>query len=82
MSVRLDMLGNDSGRDDEFTFEFYGPGYEDEDAPLLGPNGAGEGANGVRFVNLNINRFNVLINDGRYYVRVRGLNGNRVDATD
>jgi len=68
------MLGNDTGRDDEFTFLLFGPGIPDGMGPLEG----GEAANGVRYVQFTAARFNFLIQDGRYHIRVVGLNGQQV----
>ena len=75
LSVRLDMLGNDSGRDAEFSFLLFGPGLQEAgQAPLA----IGEGDNGVPYVEFVVPRFNFTIQDGTYYVRVAGLNGDQV----
>ena len=44
----------------------------------MGPLEGGEAANGVRYVQFTAPRFNFLIQDGRYNIRVFGLNGQQV----
>jgi hypothetical protein len=75
INVRLDMLGNDTGRDSEFSFLMFGPGLPEAGQ---GPLAGGEGENGVPYVEFNVARFNFLIQDGLYYIRVVGLNRDQV----
>lgn len=74
LMVRLEMLGNDTGRNDDLEFALYGPGAPSAgDPPALVPNGGGGGVDGPRFVQLDVPRFNASIVDGRYYLRVAGF---------
>lgn len=71
VQIRLDMLGNGTGQNDDLTFEIYGPGAPGPaDDPVALPNGGGGGDNSPRFVQFDAPRFNAIIQDGRYYVRV------------
>lgn len=74
LQVRLEMLGNGTGVNDDLDFEIYGPGAPAPgEPPAAAPNGGGGGIDGPRFVQFDAPRFNAQIEDGRYYIRVTGL---------
>ncbi len=78
LQVRLEMLGNDTGASDDLDFEIFGPGAPGPgEAPVAVPNGGGGGVDGPRFVQFDAPRFNAQIEDGRYYIRVAGLDAAR-----
>ncbi|MCA9540059.1 MAG: PPC domain-containing protein, partial [Myxococcales bacterium] len=74
LMVRLEILGNDSAENDELDFALYGPGAPAPgEGPIATPNSAGGGDVNPRFVQFDAPRFNASIVDGRYYVRVFGV---------
>lgn len=81
LRVRVEMLGNPNGQSDELTFELYGPGAPAPgDGPSAVPNGGDAPADGPRYVQFDAPRFNAQIQDGRYYLRVAGLDRNQFGA--
>jgi len=71
--VRLEILGNDTGFDDDFYFDIYGPGLPNAGAgPTFEPNGIGGGNGEPRFLEFVAPAFNPQIRDGRYYIHVYG----------
>ncbi|MBV71360.1 MAG: hypothetical protein CMH52_08415 [Myxococcales bacterium] len=75
ITVRLEMLGNDVGRDSELEFALFGPGLPDAGQ---GPIEAGVTDVGDPYVEFTARQFNFLIQDGRYDIRVRGVNEDQV----
>lgn len=81
VQIRLERLGNQTGQGDELTFEVFGPGAPvPGDPAVLGPNGGGEPPDGPAFEQLDVPRFNAVIQDGAYYIRVVGLDPTRFGA--
>ncbi len=71
LRVRLTMLGNGADADSELDFALYGPGAPGDDAaPVFVPNAQGGGVNGPRWIEFAIDRANVQIAAGAWYLRV------------
>ena len=75
ITVRLEMLGNDVERDSELTFALFGPGLPEAGQ---GPLAAGVTDAGRPYVEFVARQFNFLIQDGRYDIRVVGINADQV----
>ena len=81
LRIRLEMLGNPNGQSDELTFELSGPGAPAQGTPPAAlPNGGDAPPDGPRYIQFDAPRFNAQIQDGRYYLRVTGLDRNQFGA--
>ena len=72
--VRLTLLGNGVDGDEEVDFGLYGPGAPaTDDLPVFVPNAQGGGGDLPRWVEFEIERANVQVTEGTWYLRVAPL---------